>query len=61
LIDTQIIAHIDQLSKGERSRFDALMRRKYEEPGYRRFLELARASLNPETVRYIDDLLAQPS
>jgi hypothetical protein len=60
LFDTQNIAHIDKLSKGERVRFDALMRIQYQGEAKRRFFEQARPILNPDAVRYIDNLLGQP-
>jgi hypothetical protein len=60
LSDAQYIAHIDKLTKGERASFDAMMRVQYTVGMRSKFLEINRQVLNPDAVRYIDNLLAQP-
>ena len=60
LSDQQNITHIDMLSKEDRAAFDARMLAMYRSSEVRsRFLEFNRPILNPQAVRYIDDLLAQ--
>ena len=62
LSDQQNITHIDMLSKAGRAAFDARMRALYQANSpYLRFLEMHRPILNQDAVRYIDNLLAQPS
>ena len=58
----QIIQYIDELAEGERVAFDVSIRQSYD--GARFVDSLWYASrkdmLNPDAVRYIDNLLAQP-
>jgi len=57
----QNILFIDELPDGERSQFHLSLRHFYGRPGRSRFwYESLRDSLNPDAVRYIDNLLAQP-
>jgi hypothetical protein len=58
----QTIQYIDELSEGERVGFDESIRQGY---GGARFIEARwyanrKATLNPDAVRYVDTLLAQP-
>ena len=60
---TQTITHIDELPAGERVQFDRGVGAAYGLPGrgrvwYEHFKALQ--TLNPDAVRYIDNLLAQP-
>jgi hypothetical protein len=61
VFDSQQIAHIGQLSKGERAAFDATMRAMYQSKWKSDFFEMNRSLLSPDAVRYIDYLLGQPS
>jgi len=58
------ISYIDDLPPGERANFDAALRMNYQvSPASRSWYEAmrtVRGFLNPDAVRYIDNLLAQP-
>ena len=56
----QVIAYADELPKAAREAFDTSTRGAYRYPLGRLWYEMNKASLNADTVRYIDDLLAQP-
>ena len=57
----QIIADIDELSEASRFGFDAACRIHYAPDTYQGvWYENQKGFLNPEAVRYIDNLLAQP-
>jgi hypothetical protein len=59
----QIIAQIDDLPSGERAAFDAALRLNYQHwQASSIWYKTAKSGgiLNPDAVRYVDDLLAQP-
>jgi hypothetical protein len=57
----QTITHIDELPAGERAQFDRGMRSFYAQGRRRSWYERFKDStVNPDAVRYIDNLLAQP-
>ena len=60
----QTIAYVDELPPGERTEFDEALRRNYGlYPVDRIWYETAKrlnGVLNPDAIRYIDNLLAQP-
>jgi len=58
----QVIQYIDDLSEGERFGFDNSVRQSYDGSRIASALWYAnqKATLNPDAVRYVDDLLAQP-
>jgi len=57
----QTVSQIDQLPPGERAEFDIGARGAYgRSPVGRLWYETTKATLNPDAVRYIDNLLAQP-
>ena len=59
---SQAIAYVDELPDGERIQFDSGLRLNYGTlPVRRLWYQAIKASLNPEAVGYIDNLLAQPS
>ena len=59
---TQTITHIDELPAGERTQFDRGVGSAYGLPGRSRawYEHFKVSTLNPDAVRYIDNLLAQP-
>jgi len=57
----QTILNIDQLSMGERVSFDTAVRSNLERPWERLWYDSTKPILNPDAVRYLDNLLAQPS
>ena len=58
----QVIPHLNELSASERWQFEAPMRAIYGRPGVGRvFYETYIKNHHPDTVRYIDNLLAHPS
>lgn len=62
LHQTQSIPHVDALTPGERAAFDAGMRSMYTRHPLGRFwYETVKSELNPDAVRYVDNLLAQAS
>jgi hypothetical protein len=56
----QVIPYVDELPAGERVAFDAGLRGYDRNALERLWYQTTKASLNPDAVRYIDDLLAQP-
>jgi len=56
----QVIPYVDELPPEDRAEFDATTRSFYSTRYSRRWLEVSKSVLNPEAVRYIDNLLAQP-
>jgi hypothetical protein len=59
--DTQNIELIDKLTNAERATFDAIIRGQFRSGFRSHYLEMNRDILNPDTVRYIENLMAQPS
>ena len=57
--DTQNIAQIDKLTKGERATFDAIMRSQYRSGLRSHYVEMNRELLNSDAVRYIENLMGQ--
>jgi hypothetical protein len=58
----QVIPFADELRAGERTQFDASMRRGYTTLNVSRlWFQTYRNNLDPDAVRYIDNLLAQPA
>jgi hypothetical protein len=55
-----VITYVDELPKAEREAFDASTSAAYRLPLGRLWYEVTKATLNADTVRYIDNLLAQP-
>jgi hypothetical protein len=60
IADTQHITQIDKLTTAEHHTFDFILRVGHQDGASARYLEANREVLNPEAVRYIDNLLAQP-
>ena len=56
----QVIAYIDDLSQGDRYEFDGWTRSLYASGTGKLWYETQKPRLNPDPVRYIDRLLAQP-
>ena len=58
----QIITHVNELPAEERTVFDAGIRNQYGRPGVGRLFydEFAKAGAHPNTLAYVDNLLAQP-
>ena len=56
----QVVTYVDELTVAERTSFDASVRGFHELPVTRFWYESTKATLNPDAVRYIDNLLAQP-
>jgi hypothetical protein len=55
------VYHLNQLSDGQRWEFDSALRGHYGSPGIScAWYQSVKEFLNPEVVRYIDNLLAQP-
>jgi len=60
-IRSQTIAYVDETPAAERTRFDGTLRREYGSvPVPRLWYETAKRAMNPDAVRYIDNLFAQP-
>ena len=58
----QVIPHLDELPAGERFEFEARTRANYGSPTLARFwYDSNKGTLNPEAVRYIENLLARPA
>lgn len=55
-----IIPYVDELTPMERASFEGPVRTYGDQGFYRLFYETMKASMHPDTVRYIDDLLARP-
>jgi hypothetical protein len=58
IADTQHMTRIDKLSKAERHIVDYILRAAHLGGARARFLETNREVLNPDAIRYIDNLLA---
>jgi len=60
-MQTQIMSNLADLSAGQRLEFDSLIRRAYDGslPASALWYMHSKRILNPELVRYVDDLLAQ--
>ena len=56
----QVVAYVDELPPEDRLEFDASTRAFYSVPYSRHWLEATKSRLNPNAVRYIENLLAQP-
>ena len=61
IADTENILQIDKLAPAERRRIDYILREGHRSGARRQYLEMTREALNADAVRYIDNLLAQPS
>jgi hypothetical protein len=58
---SQVIENVAELPSGKRIEFDSAIQIAYGKlPGPRLWYETSKATLNPDAVRYIDNLLAQP-
>ena len=57
----QVILYVDELTPGERTELDGNIRRHFSEPVVSRWFEVLRADANPDVLRYINNLLAQPA
>ena len=56
----QVIAYIDELAPGDRVQFDSVIRSGYGTDLLTRlWYETLKKGLNPDAVRYVDNLLAQ--
>lgn len=55
------ILYLDELPPGEREQFDRTTRGSFSEPLVRFWFDRSKSAFSPEAVRYIDNLLAQPS
>jgi len=58
---SQTIPCLDGLPSGEREQFDRSTRSYFTEPTMRFWFNHSNATLSPESVRYIEDLINQPS
>jgi hypothetical protein len=58
---SQTILYIDELSPGDRAQFDRTTRGGFSELLVRLWYESAKGNYNPDVVRYVDNLLAQPN
>jgi hypothetical protein len=58
---SQTILYIDELSPGDRAQFDRTTRGGFSEPLVHLWYESAKGDYNPDVVRYVDNLLAQPN
>ena len=57
----QVIPYLGELPAGERAEFESRTRGNYAGPTLARFwYDSAKPTLNPDVVRYIDELVAQP-
>jgi hypothetical protein len=55
------IAHVSELTDGERAEFDRSVRDSYGKGALQRlWYDTTKPTLNPDAVRYVDDLLARP-
>ena len=54
------VTQIHELTVGERAEFDIAIRNAYGQGVGRLWYSTSKATLNPDAVRYIDNLLAQP-
>ena len=60
MFNSQQIAHLDELSGSERAEFNNLLRHFHGMNVFSRYFDLNKHLLNPDAVRYVDNLLAQP-
>ena len=56
----QTFLYIDELNPGDRAQFDGSTRFALSEHAYRLWYDLFKPNLNPDAVRYVDNLLARP-
>ena len=56
----QTILYRDELLPGDRVQFDMSTRITLSEPTFRFWYQIVKPTLNPDAVRYVDYLLAQP-
>ena len=56
----QVIRHVDELDPGDRHSFDAVARLVYTSPLGRLWFEETKPLLDPDAVRYVEKLIAQP-
>ena len=57
----QTILYVDELPEGQRAQFDRSLAATTAEPAFLWWYELQKPKLDPDAVRYMDDLLAQPN
>jgi len=57
---SQTILYVDELLPGDRIQFDRTLRGGFAEPVVRWWWEFSKPAFNPDAVRYVDNLLAQP-
>ena len=57
---SQTILYIDDLPPGDRAQFDNTTRGGFSEPLAHLWYESVKGDYNPDVVRYVDNLLAQP-
>jgi hypothetical protein len=55
------LLYVDELPPGEREQFDRTTRGFFSEPLVRFWFDLSKSSFSPDAVRYVENLLAQPS
>jgi hypothetical protein len=59
-VTAQTIPYADDLPPGDRAQFDRGLRTGTAEPAFLFWYNLQKPMLNPDAVRYVDNLLAQP-